>query len=58
MPLSIYKALGLCNFCTVFWFMFFSLVSACFLGLFPAGYFFLILPAYGLAIWGSQLIEI
>ena len=58
MPLSIYKALGLCNFCTVFWFMLFSLVSACFLGIFPAVYFFFIPAAYGLAIWASQRIEI
>lgn len=60
MPLSPYKALGLCNYCTVFWFMLAALLSACFVGIVPFSYLasFLILPAYGVAIWGSQLLEI
>ena len=60
MPLSPYKALGLCSACTVFWFMLPTLISACALGLFPCSFItsFIILPAYGLAIWGSQTFEI
>lgn len=57
MPLSPYKALGLCQNCTVFWIMLFTLVSACFVGLFPPAYFWLILPAYGLAMWGTTVYE-
>lgn len=60
MPLSPYKAMGLCNYCTVFWFMFAALISACFVGIVPFSYLasFLILPAYGIAHWGSQMFEI
>lgn len=59
-PLSPYKALGLCPNCTVFWIMLFTLIAACFMGLFPPSYFYYvgpIIPAYGLAMWGTQIYE-
>lgn len=59
-PLSPFKALGLCPACTVFWFMAMTMLSAVCLHILPASYpaSFLLLPAYGIAIWGAQLYEL
>jgi len=59
MPLSPYKALGLCPTCTVFWFMIIALISACCVGAFPQNpwYIGLLFPAYGLAAWAQSIIK-
>mgnify|MGYP003402804390 FL=1 len=58
MPLSPYKALGLCGTCTVFWMGLLSLVPACFLGFFPVYMFWFLPIAYGLAGFASTLYEV
>lgn len=58
MPLSIFKAMGLCGGCTSFWLMLANLLAAFFMGMFPGWFFWFITPAYGLAIWASQQYEI
>jgi hypothetical protein len=58
MPLSIYKALGLCGICTVFWFCFLSLGVGCMIGLFPLKMMLLTPVGYGLAVWASSLYEV
>ena len=57
-PLSIFKALGLCGACTVFWFMLINLLAGFFIGLFPGWLFWFILPAYGLSIFASKQYEV
>lgn len=58
MPLSPYKALGLCGTCTVFWMGLLSLGPACFLGFFPVYMFWFLPIAYGLAGFASTLYEV
>jgi len=59
MPLSIYKALGLCGICTAFWLTLAVLLPACFvLHLFPASYFWLFVPAYGVSTFGANAYEL
>lgn len=54
MPVSPFKALGLCGPCTVFWIMLTNLLIGFALGMFPGWMFWFIPPAYGLAIWAYQ----
>lgn len=58
MPLSPYKALGLCGVCSVFWITFLFLTISAIAGLFPPWYFVFTPLAYGLAVWSSSLYEI
>lgn len=58
MPLSPYKALGLCGVCTVFWITFLSLSISAIAGIFPPWYFVFIPLAYGIAVWSSSLYEV
>ena len=58
MPLSPYKALGLCGVCTVFWITFLFLSISAIAGIFPPWYFVFIPLAYGIAVWSSSLYEV
>ncbi len=57
MPISIYKALGICGLCTTFWILVFNITVCISFGLFSASIFWLIGPAYGIAAWASTLYE-
>lgn len=57
MPLSPYKALGLCPTCSIFWIMLLTLISGCVLGAFPPLWFLLTPAAYGFAMRGSKAAE-
>ena len=54
MPLSIYKAMGLCGVCTSFWLMLATLIPAMMLGAFTPWLFFLLPAAYALACAGAK----
>ena len=58
MPISPYKAFGLCSVCTSFWFMAFSLLAGYHIGLFPIQMFWLSPMAYAVTAWASQAYEI
>jgi hypothetical protein len=58
MPISPYKAFGICSVCTSFWFMLFALLAGHNIGLFPVQIFWLSPIGYAVAAWASQSYEI
>ena len=54
MPLSIYKALGLCGICTTFWILISNLLICYSIGLIDPWAFLLIPVLYGVSIWASK----
>lgn len=58
MPISPYKAFGLCSVCTSFWFMLFALFAGHNIGLFPVQIFWLSPIAYAVTAWAAQSYEL
>lgn len=58
MPISPYKAMGLCSICSVFWMLIISLAPGFIAGYFPLWCLFLVPSAYGVAALASKSYEI